>query len=726
MNLLDLYAKISIDTSAYEEGVRRAGDAGEELGRRSEGSGKKIHELGPITVAAGKLIADGFEKALSAAKDFAKFSVGSSIEYESAFAKVGTIMDDTQMSSGKMSESIKKLSSQMGISASDISNSVYDVISATGDTANSVSLVEKATKLAKGGFAETGDAVGVLTTAINAYGLSMEDAESISDSLITVQNLGVTTVGELSGAMGKAIASGASYGVNLSNLEAGYIALTKAGIGTAEATTYQSSMFKELGDAGSDVGEILKSKTGKSFGELMADGNSLADVLKILYDSVDGNSEAFMGLWGSAEAGKGAAAIAGQGFEQFNGWLGELENSAGATQKAYEKMSDTTQSKIDVIKTSVQNFASEAAQPFIDKAMEFAPKITEMIQSFDPSLIFDKVSEFFGLVKDGLGWIEEHQTIVEVAAAGIGAFLFVLEGVPAILTAISTAAAIAGGAIAFLTSPLTIVALAIGALIAIGVALYQNWDTVKQKCAELKDDLIAYWEALKTVVSEKVQALKTSVVNAWETLKTGVVTKVNALKTSISNAWDNIKTNVSNKVDAVKTAVSTKFDEIKTAISTKIEAARTAVSSAVEKIKGIFNFSWKLPDIKVPHFSVSGGEPPFGIMGKGSLPHISVSWYAKAMQSGYMFTSPTVLDTESGLKGFGDAGAEMVIGRDSMMQMISDAQNSGGVVGVLQEIKEELQDYKDNVGSIIATVLNNYGIKYNDREIARMIREVSA
>lgn len=275
--------------------------------------------------------------------------------FETAFAKTQTIMDTSAVSVAQMRDDILGLSNEMGIAASELSDSVYNAISATGDTANAVSLVRDASRLASAGFTDSASALGVLTTAINAYGMAVTDAEKISDSLIMTQNLGVTTVAELSAGMGKAIATASAYGIDLYNVESSYISLTKAGINTAEATTYMASMFNELGDSGSEASKLLLQVSGKSFAQLMAEGASVADVLGLLYTACNRDSTALMNLWGSAEAGKASNAIVNQGLETFNDNLGALQNSAGTTAVAYETMCDTFEHQTALLKTNVQN-----------------------------------------------------------------------------------------------------------------------------------------------------------------------------------------------------------------------------------------------------------------------------------------------------------------------------------------------------------------------------------
>jgi TP901 family phage tail tape measure protein len=287
------------------------------------------------------VIESGIEKSFTAVKEAITQCIEAAEEYESSIAKLQTISGADSI--GTLSEDILELSSATGIAASDLANTAYNAISAGTAVSDAVGMAESASKLAIAGFTDTDSALSVLTTAINAYGESAGTATEISDSLIQVQNLGVTTVADLAANMGKAIATASAYGVNLSNLEAAYISTTKAGINTAESTTYLSSMFKELGDDGTEVSGIIQEKTGKSFGQLMSSGESLGNVLQILMDSVNGDSEALMNLWGSAEAAKGANAILTQGVQTFNSNLQTVQTSAGATESAYETMADTAE-----------------------------------------------------------------------------------------------------------------------------------------------------------------------------------------------------------------------------------------------------------------------------------------------------------------------------------------------------------------------------------------------
>ena len=114
---------------------------------------------------------------------------------------------------------------------------------------------------------------------------------------------------------------------------------------------------------------------------------------------------------------------------------------------------------------------------------------------------------------------------------------------------------------------------------------------------------------------------------------------------------------------------------IKSALEEPIQNAKDTINGVIEGIKGFFPLSIGniFSNFNLPHIHVSGGSPPFGIAGKGSLPSFSVDWYEKAMEQPYMFNRPSLI-------GVGEAGDEMVYGRRALMEDIRQA--SGGARNV--------------------------------------------
>lgn len=328
--------------------------------------------------------------------------VQKSMEFQTAMAKVGTIADTNIVPLSQMQKEIINLSNALGVNASTVAEDVYNAISAGQKTSDAVAFVEKATMLAKGGFAETGQALDVLTTILNAYGMESSKTEEISNMLITTQNRGKVTVAELSSVMGKVIPTANANNVALEQLCAGYSIMTARGIAAAESTTYMNSMLNELGKSGTSADKALRQAAGKGFSELMAEGKSLADVLNILQGEADKSGKTLADMFGSAEAGKAALTLMANGVEGFNNEVSAMVDSTGAAQAAYEKMMNTTEEKIKKAKTALSNLGIVLGDTFLPYVTTAAEKLSDLVTKFS-------------------AWAQENpkllSTIVKVAAA---------------------------------------------------------------------------------------------------------------------------------------------------------------------------------------------------------------------------------------------------------------------------------------------------------------------
>lgn len=386
------------------EEVEKFGDKSEETGKQSEESSKKgrdgIKELQGVLASAGiaatlNEIKNGFFDCSEAAAQF-----------ETSTAMVATIADTSQKSLSSISKEVRSYSNETGEAASDMAEATYQAISASVNTADAAAFAGTATKLAVGGFTSATTAVDVLTTAINSYGLAASDATQLSDYLITTQNLGKTSVDQLAQSVGKVIPLASAYNVQMDNLSSAYAVLTANGIATAESGTYLKSMLSELGDTGSDVSEVLLNSTGKTFAQLMEQGYSLGDVMSMLGDAVDGDSTAFNALWSSTEAGIGALSLFNAGADKYNSVLDSMRTSAGATEKAYSTMADTTDKSKQRMENAFNNLK-------ISVGDVLNPALTQVCEGF--TNVFAGMSDF----------VDEHPAVVAAISAiavGVGGF----------------------------------------------------------------------------------------------------------------------------------------------------------------------------------------------------------------------------------------------------------------------------------------------------------------
>lgn len=476
--------------SVSAQQVAAAGEKMKTVGSSVENTGKKMSvvsaSIAAVGVASGKM----------------------AVDFEDAMAKVSTIADTSEVSMDELERAILDLSNQTGISSADIAQNVYDAISAGQKTGDAVNFVTKSSMLAKAGFADAGAALDVLTTIMNAYGLEADKVAEVSDMLIQTQNLGKTTVGQLANSMGKIIPTANAYGVQLDQLCAGYALMTANGVATAESTTYMNAMLNELGKSGTGVAKILQEKTGLSFAELMEQGYSLSDVLAIIEQSAKEQGLAFTDMWSSSEAAKAGLITLGDSADKFNGVLGQMQQSTGATDSAFEKL-QTNSYNIQLTINQLKNTAIELG--------------TALMQVLAP--IFVALSEKISALTQWFSGLSDSQknTIVTIAlvVAAIGPLLVIIGKVISVVGTIMTAVPkIVSGITAIgkvlkvlwvilSANPIGLVITAIAALVAGFLYLWEN-------CEGFREFWINLWNELKEIVSGAISKIKSFLDFDWE------------------------------------------------------------------------------------------------------------------------------------------------------------------------------------------------------------------
>lgn len=364
----------------FDQSLEDVAESSEKTGGRLSGAVKKI---GAAVIAAFSI---------GAIVSFSTSLVNLAADAETAFAKVSTLLDTGSTNMEAYYDDIKAASSATGVAFTDFSEAVYQAISASVDQAEAVSFTTDAVKLAKAGFTATSTAVDILTTAMNAYGPAAGTAAEISDKLINTQNKGKTTVDELASNMGRVIPTANMYSVSIDTVCTSYAEMTKNGIATAEATTYLNSMINELGASGTTASNVIQSKLGMSFKQAMESGYSLTDILNILQTEAEKTGVSMGDMFGSQEAAKAAATLQ-QNAADFNDIMQSMTNSAGMTEEAYDKVTNTFAAKSEKLKTQFQNIGisvGNAVLPALTKITDYIeekmPQIESMIGQFSPLL----------------------------------------------------------------------------------------------------------------------------------------------------------------------------------------------------------------------------------------------------------------------------------------------------------------------------------------------------
>ena len=577
--------------------------------------GEQLKQIGAKATEIGKDLTMKVTAPLVAAGAVAatKFA-----EVDKTMQLTNSTMANTEEEAQLLNTAMKNAAASSTFGMSDAATATLNFARAGLDAKDAADALAPAMALAAGEGGNLDTVSAGLVATINGFHGSFEEAGDYADVFANACNNSALDVDSLSHAMSVAapIFSSAGYEVKDAALYMGVMA--NNGIDADKAANSLKTGLARLVSPAKQGAEMME-KLGISVTNADGTMKDSTTIQKELHDT-------FAQL---SESEQIAAASAIFGKNQMAPWLAlintapdkvdelsiALDQNGTAMEMQSAMMSgfggsiEQLKSGIDVLATSL----GEALAPMIQKVVGWIQSLVDWFNSLSPQM--QTVIATIGVIAAALGPV---LVVVGMLASSIGSIISLIG--------------VVGPAIAAMAGPIGIAIAVIGALIAVGVLLYKNWDKI----------------------TAKTKAMVANVTRAVDNMKAQIAAKFNAIKTAITNAWNN-----------VKTATSNAWNNIKNAILTPVQAAYNKLKSIIDKVKSFFpiKVGQILGNIKLPHFKITGS---FSIKNK-TVPHLDIDWY----KTGGIFDDPSVI-------GVGEAGPEAVVPLDKFWKKLEGIQASGG------------------------------------------------
>ena len=718
-----------------------------------EKAGKKIGEVGGKIKSTGETLTKNLTVPIVAAGAASVAAFNEVDEgYDIVIKKTGAAGEAAQ----EMYDIVDQLATSIPTDFATAGNAVGEVSTRFGVTGDALyELSEQFIKFAELNDTDVTSSVDSVQKALEAFGLSSEDAGSYLDAL-------------------NKAAQDSGIGIDtLTNLTVqNSVALQDMGLSLKDSTELMAQLEKS-----SVPVETVMGGLSKALKNATDEGKPLDQALAELQHTIANNEGGTEGLAAAYELfGKQGDKV----FKAIQDGTLDFENLAGAAEESAGSVSSTFEETLDPIdqwKMTLNELKLTGAELGATIGEILQPILKEVAQ-----VVSDLRAKWQELSPEQQNMIVQIAGIVAVVGPVVTIIGSIVNGISALITSITVVAGVLGVA----ASTVGIVIAAITAIIAAIVLLITHWDQVTaavkgawekiteyttqlkenvtkkfeeikqqlaQKLDSIKSDMSSKWNQIKSDTIAKVTGMKTDVVNKYEELKSKAAEKINSVKSDMSSKWNQIKSDTITKVTGMKTDVVNKYEEIKKQAAEKINSVKSDMlskwnqikSDAVDKVTGMKSdiaskmddikskFREKLDDIKgffsnlelkipapslpaLPHFSLRTSTK--SILGQDiTYPSgIDVDWYAKAMKQPYMFTNPTVMQTPYGMIGAGEAGNEIMYGQKALMEDITAATAANNellVNGMYEAMKAALRsaDLKVQIGS---------------REFGRVLREAGA
>lgn len=535
------------------------------LNKACLGASNDLASLGQTAKTAGKIAAGAMVAAATAVATLGTAAVKSAAEYEAQLANVSTLLTGTEAEvaarTAEIGDQVLEISNRTGVATADLTDGMYQVVSAFGDSADAAAILETAAKSAAAGNATTTDSINLLSAVTKGYGdTSAEAVQQAADLAFATVRLGQTSFPELAAGMGKVIPLASTLGLEQEQLWGAMATLTGVTGSTAEVVTQMKATMQAFLSPSKNMQAALKNM-GYESGQALLESKGLQGSLDALKDAVGGNELAFAGLFSSVEAQTAVLAMAGNQAENLTSKTAEMYEATGAANTAFERQTNNLKYDIQMIKNLGANFLTQLGTNILPYVREFAeaalPVVSEALEKIGGYM----TGTIIPAAKTAAKWISEHRTLILALAAGIASATVAFKTMKTAATAIKAvkelktvweAASKGGATLSNASKLLTVKFLAISAAIAvavaIGVLIYKNWDKIKAKAVELGAKISEVWGNIKTGVSEAV----TNLVSAFQSNFPLLSAYLSGWWKSVSAAWENVKAIFANMIDFVQ------------------------------------------------------------------------------------------------------------------------------------------------------------------------------
>lgn len=670
------YAKVQEED--FKSQIMDTSSALDEQKKSAEDAGSSVDTMADVLVNAG---------VANIIKDIAGAAVELAENFDSASA---TIVEGT----GASGEALDELNTSARQAFGAIADADADINS------TSAVLAELNTR-----FGVTGDEATDLTVKISSFAQHTgTDGVSAVDGIADVMHRWSLDISDIGDLMDDLTTANQSCKLSVDGLT-GYltensVAFQELGYGTQDAL----AMLISLSDGGANVGTVMSgmTKAVSNLSDVTSDVPGAFQSALTAMGECDSVSQALQAQVGDTgltiedvfgkKAAQELAINVQNGTMDIDRWTDALSNNSGALKTTGDDA------------TTMQDSWSQAVNN-VSMALgsTFTPAITSVVTNV--AQVITKVSQ-----------VVAQSPVLQSVLTAVVVALGMLAGALAISSLISMVQkAFALLNVTMMANPVFLVVTAIAALAAGLVYAYKH-------CEGFKKAVDGAFTKIKNVATNVINFVKTN----WKSL---LLMIVNPFAGAFKLLYDNcsgfrefidkfiqgIHDTISNIGAKIKDTATNIFDKVKDAVTHPIETAKDTIKSLTDKIKEIFDkLKIKLPEIKLPHFNISGGEAPWGIAGKGTKPTIDVEWY----KSGAVLKKTTQFgtNTRTGAPMVGaEAGYETIAPIDVLQGYVASAVESA--------MSQAYIDY-DELGECVARACAklNLSIILDNREVGRVYR----
>lgn len=494
-----------------------------------------------------------------------------------------------------LSKLAKKMGAETAFSASECAEALNYLALAGYDTQQMCDTLPTVLNLAAAGDIALADASDMVTDAMSALGMGVDEAETMVDQMAKTASTTNTSVAQLGegiltiGATAKSIKGGTA------ELNTALGILANNGIKGAEGGTHLRNIILSLQNP-TDKAAAQMEALGISVYDSEGNMRSMNDILGDLNKSMDGMTSAeksnIIGtIFNKTDLSSVNALLANTG-ETWDSLQKSITESGGAAQQMADTQLDNLQGQITILKSALEGLAisfGELLMPAIKQIVGWVQKFVDWLNGLSEGT--KKMVVTIALLAAALGPV---LIVIGKVISAVGTIMTVVPKIAGVINTVKGAFAALNATM--LANPIVLIIAAIAALVAAFIYLWNNCDGFRQFWIDLWENVkqvaITVWNAIKEFFSQVWDAIKTIFSTVFEVIKTLVTTYFNLYKTIIETVFNVIKTVITTIWEAIKGVFTTVFNVIKTLVTTYFNIYKTIIQTVLTIIQTVITTVW--------------------------------------------------------------------------------------------------------------------------------------
>lgn len=541
--------------------------------------GQRMQDLGGRLQSAGQGIAMSFGAVTTAIGGALGFAVKKSMDFEAQIDRVGAIAGATPSELKKLEQAALDLGASTSKSATEVAQGM-EIMGAMGYNTNQIlAAMPGVIAAAEASGEDMALVADTVSSALNAFGMSADKASKVADILAQAANDSAAGIQDMQYTFKYAAPIANQLGISLEQLAAATEIMANAGIrGETAGTTLRAALIR-LSDPPKEAANTLERlgvRITDANGKMLPFSNIIGQLAEKTRNMSNAQKLAALSTIFGTEAASGMLEVVKAGPQKLDALTKSLQNSAGASQEAAQKMKDNLKGALENLSgafETAQISIGNALAPAIRKIAEALQGLIDRFNNLSPATQkFMAIGAAITAVITGL--VAAFGIVLAViggAVTGFGTLVSVFPGILTGLAAIRTAFAV-------MTGP---IGLAVAAVVAAGVAIYKNWDTIKAKTLEV-------WGVIKQWLSTTLESIKQSFSDVWNNIKSFTSSTWDSIKQTTVNVWNAIKTGVMAIITPFINGIKNLFNGMKDGLQQIFNGLKQFFSGVWQAIKNIF------------------------------------------------------------------------------------------------------------------------------------------